>query len=156
MFGLVFSKWRDEEQPWWDDDPETRARNLSTELALSRHMTNVLNINGGDDPEPGGKGSGVPPILAVLFKYLSIPALFVWLVWLGVTEFRADLKASREDTRAVVRMVEMHMLETRGSNERMERMQEISLAVMEAVCINLAVGRDEQQRCLQPRRAGIP
>ena len=154
MFGLVFSRRHDEQQPWWDDDPSVRARNVSVERALSRHMS-VLNLTGGDGPEPPDDGVKMPPIVAAALKYGLTPVLLAWLLVLGVTEFRTDLKASKEKTEDIYQTMRQHMEETRAFNARMERMQEMFLAVLEASCVNQAVGRDEQQRCLQPRRGGI-
>ena len=146
---LVWSKWRDEDQPWWDDDPETRARNLSTELALKRHMTSVLNLTGGDGPESPQDGGSMPPIVAAALKYGLTPVLLAWLLFLGVTEFRADLKASRVEAESARRALESHVNDNDRRMDRMDRAQDRIVNLLMAQCVNSAKNRQERDDCLR-------
>ena len=149
MFGLVFSKWRDEEQPWWDDDPETRARNLSTELALSRHMHNVLNLNGGD-PEDGRDGRGdkqMHPLLSLL-KYgglSGLSAMGAWLIYMGVTDWAPV-------TRKSLQVLELHAQETSQRMDRMDRTQDRIVNLLLAQCVNSAKNRQSVDDCIKAAR----
>ena len=147
MFGLVFSKWRDEEQPWWDDDPETRARNLSTELALSRHMTSVLNLNGSSDGPDDGRGPHMHPLLALL-KYgglSGLSAMGVWLIYMGVTDWAPV-------TRKSLQVIEQHAQETSQRMDRMDKTQDRIVNLLLAQCVNGAKNRQERDDCLRAAR----
>ena len=146
---FVFAKRRDEDQPWWDDDAETRARNLSTELALNRHMHSVLNLTGGDGPEPPQDGGSMPPIVAAALKYGLTPVLLAWLVWIGASKVVSNQERTNEDIRT-------HMLENRTATaaiiERQDRADRISDRIVNLLrqqCVNAAKNNQERNDCLR-------
>lgn len=145
MFGLLFAK-RSDEEHWWDRDPEVRARNLRLERSLADLM------HGGDEPPESRGKVEMLPLLAAALKYGLTPVLLAWLLILGVTEFRSDLKASRDDARTALATVERHAHETIQRMDRYDRTQERIVNLLRAQCINTAKNTQERNDCL---RAGL-
>lgn len=142
MFGLIFHSRRDE--PWWDDDPAVRDRNLSVERALRRHMRNVLNLPNGDGPDPPEKpGGDVSTILSAAFRYGLMPVAFLVLVWVGATEFRKDLTDVREDSRALLRA----QSDLINRMDRTDRSMERVINLLFAGCLNNARNQQERNEC---------
>lgn len=150
VFALCAAPRRPEDDPAWDRDPLQWAKNRRFE----KRLNHIIDPYGADDPDPPNGGFDVHGIVAGFLKFGLYPGLFAWLIFMGATQFSESQKENNKTQHLINQALQQHMHESRVTDTRLERMQEVMLGVLEAMCVNQAVGREEQNRCMGPRRGG--
>lgn len=141
MFGLVMaSRRRDEPPPWYDADLSSRARNQRFEDTLER----VLDTDY-QPPQPNGDNH-MQGLITSILKFGVLPGLAVWLIYMGVTEYRVVGARS-------LQIIEQHAQESTQRMDRFDRTQEQIVDLLRADCVNGAKTPTERDRCLEAGRS---
>jgi len=135
MIPLFMAAKRVEDEHYWDPDPVVRNRNRDFEERLESVLP----------PYAPQQNMDITTVFSTLMKFGLLPGLAVWLIFLGVTEYRVVGNRS-------LAIIEAHTMESRQRMDELDRNLDRMVNLLRAQCVNAAKNGQERMDCLSAGR----
>lgn len=143
--GWCFTVRRDEDEHWWDADPQVRQRNRDWEDRLE----SIVPSYRAPRQEPEGDMNTLWPTVV---KFGIIPGAFLYMLYLTTGEMRNDIQEIKHAQQVSVQEQRQVAIELRTATSRQEHMQSIVIELLRANCVNNAKSPQERGECLRAGR----